>query len=178
MRQFLFWFFIVSVAVAIMLVLCFCLPGHAAEDSLPLSPIVETGLTLLDVLATVLTALLAWMGTRLATWLKAKSKNEVVGGMLARTTDVMFTLVREAEQTAVAGIRKAKEPGSPGGVHITQDEGKAIKDSVVKGFKDLFGPKGIEEIGKALGFTAEGVEKFLGAKVEEACLVENKARNP
>lgn len=143
----------------------------------PLSQSAQVALTILGMLGSVITALLAWVGVHASSWLKAKSKNETVGGMLARTSDMLFALIREAEQTAVYELRKARDPRSPGGAVITQSEGKQIKEAVITKFKELWGPKGLEELAKVLGLTSDGLTKYLNAKVEEACLVEN-ARNP
>lgn len=143
----------------------------------PLSQGAQVALTALQVLGAALAAVLAWVSYHVTLWIKAKTKNELVGGVLSRTVELVFTLVREAEQTAVYELRKARDPKSPGGATITQSEGKQVKEAVVAKLKELWGPKGLDELGKVLGLTPDGVNKFLNAKVEEACLAEN-ARNP
>jgi hypothetical protein len=149
----------------------------APVDDKPLAAGAQAALTALYVLASALSALLGWVSYHVALWIKSRTRNELVGGVLSRTVELVFTLVREAEQTAVYELRKARDPKSPGGASITQSEGKQIKEAVISKLKELYGPKGLEELGKVLGLTPGGVSQFLNAKVEEACLAEN-ARNP
>lgn len=143
----------------------------------PLSQGAQVALTALQVLGAALVALFGWVSYHFSTWIKVKTKNELLGGMLARTTELVFTIVREAEQTMVYELRKARDPNSKGGAVITQSEGKQVKEAVMSKIKEIWGPKGIEELGKVLGLTPGGVNQFLSAKVEEACLAEN-ARSP
>lgn len=138
----------------------------------------ELGLNILEILSPAILALLAWLGVKLAGWLRAKTKNELVGGMLARLTESVFTLVREAEQTAVAAIKAGKDPSSPGGTKLTKAEAEKVKADVIAKLKELWGMKGLKEIGKVLGWTEASVTSFLEAKVEEAVLADKVVANP
>jgi hypothetical protein len=134
-------------------------------------------LAILVVCAPVLTAAITWASVKFADLIKARTKNELIGGILARLTTSAFTLVREAEQTAVAAIKAARDPKSPGGEELTKEEGEQIKKAVVDKLKEVWGVKGLHEAGKILGLTDAGLDKFISAKVEEAVFVE-KRTNP
>lgn len=132
---------------------------------------------ILVVCAPILTAGLTWASVKLADMARAQTKNALVGGILARLTDSAFTLVREAEQTAVAAIKAAKDPKSPGGVELTKEEGEQIKKAVLDKLKEIWGVKGLHEAGRILGLTDAGLDKLVSAKIEEAVFVE-KRPNP
>jgi hypothetical protein len=122
-------------------------------------------------------AALVWLKVKLIAWIQAKTKNEMIAGMLARLADSVVTLVREAEQTTVAAIKAAKDPKSPGGVNLTKAEAENIKAAVIAKFKEIWGVKGLAEAGKVLGLSEDGLLKFISAKVESAVLAESNS-NP
>ena len=136
------------------------------EDKTPLL------FTILEILSPIITAFLGWVSVRLAGWIKAKTKNEQVGGILARLTESTFCVVREAEQTFVKGMKAAKDPSSPGGTSLTEKEAEDIKRRVVAKVKDLWGPRGLKEARKVLGLDEGGVGRLIESKVEEAVHIE------
>ena len=137
---------------------------------------VSMGLSVFEMLAPVITALLGWLALRLNGWLKTKIKNETLAGMLARTNDQVWSLVKEANQTAVAGLKAAHDPASPGGVKVLESELKKIKADVVSNFKKLWGAAGLAELGKVLGLDETTLDKWIGSRVEAA--VHDLKRDP
>lgn len=130
---------------------------------------------LLAYLSPVLTALLGWISVRLAAWIKAKTKNELVGGMLIRLSTSIISLVREAEQTSVLAIKKAKSSDSPGGEVLTPEEAADVRATVLDSFKALWGDKGMEELRTVLGLDGvESVDRLLVSKIEEAVHLEKR----
>jgi len=128
----------------------------------------ELGLNILEALSPAILALLAWLGLKLSHWLRAKISNELVGGMLARLNDSVFTAVKAIEQTVVREIKAAKEPNSPGGPKITTEEADRVKKAAIDALKSYWGVKGLAELGEVLGLTGDGLNNLLESKVEAA----------
>ena len=128
-----------------------------------------------EVFSPVFAALTAWAGVRLTALIKAKVQNEVYSGMLTRLTDSVLLVVREAEQTVVKGIKAARDPRSPGGQRLTEDEAERIKDEVLEKLKRLWGPEGLKELMKVLGLTEGVLDDFLLAQIE-AMVVQERRR--
>lgn len=122
---------------------------------------------MIAILSPIITALLGWLSYRLAAWIKAKTKNEMVGGILLRLSDSVFTLVREAQQTAVNEIKSAAIDGK-----LTKAEAADIKSKVAINFKTLWGFRGLDEMQKILGLTSMQVNDLIDAKIEEAVHLE------
>jgi hypothetical protein len=136
---------------------------------------IEVIAVIAELMSPVFAGLLAWLSARVATYIKAKVANEAYSTMLARLSDTVFTLVREAEQTAVAEIKRAKDDGSPGGTRLTAEEGAQIKEAVIQKFRRLWGPAGLLRLMRVLGLTDGMLEDFLAAKIEEAIHMEKRA---
>lgn len=134
----------------------------------------EITATIAELMVPILTALLAWVSVRVTAFIKAKVDNQVYQNMLTRLADSVFTLVREAEQTLVAEVKRARADSSPGGVKLTKEEGDRIKAAVLSKFKHLWGPAGIAELMRILGFSDGTFEDYLSAKIEEAVNVEKR----
>jgi len=134
-------------------------------------------LAAIGICAPLLTAALGWIGAKIVQYFDAKIANEILSGTLAKLTTTVTTLVREAEQVAVAGYKAAKDVNSLGGSSLTVEEGEQIKQAVVYKIQSLWGPKGVSELGKILGLSDEGVVCFLGAKVEETVRLEKENSN-
>lgn len=95
-----------------------------------------------------LEALLAAVGTLLLTyatqWIRAHAKNATVAGILDRLTETVAVVVREAEQTLVAELKKG------GDAPLSSDDAKRVLDTVLDSLKTHLGPKGIAEIEKII----------------------------
>lgn len=148
---------------------------------------VEWGLTVYQMLASVITAGLAWVGVKVSALIKNKIKNEMVGGMLARLNDSAFEAVKAVNEQMKDLIGKAKDPASPGGVKITIDEAAKLREAALEHVKSYWGPKGLKELAYVLGFgsmlgfktDSEGLEKMIGNKIEAAVNeVKATAANP
>ena len=92
---------------------------------------VELGLTIYEMLAGVITAGVTWLGVKLSSLIKSKVKNQLVGGMLARLNDSAFEAVKAVNEQMKVLITKSKDPASPGGVKITQDEASILKKAAL-----------------------------------------------
>lgn len=122
----------------------------------------------LEILTPIVTALLGWISYRLAAWIKAKTQNEKIAGVTLRLGDAVATLVKEAEQTIVAEMKKAKSPDSPDGVKLSTEEAAGVRLAVVAKFKKLWGEKGIKEIETVLGVERDSILPFIESKLEGA----------
>ncbi len=128
----------------------------------------EMGLNLFEMLSPLILALLGWLGMKLSTLIRTKIKNEMIGGMLARLNDSVFTAVKSVEQTMVRQLKAAKDPESPGGTQITKEEGEQVKSAALAEIKSYWGPRGLSELGSVLGLESGGLDKLLESKVEAA----------
>lgn len=140
-----------------------------------LSPGMQIVFSLLQILAPLLVGVIGWAVAKLAGYLKSKTKNEMLAGALCRLGATVTTAVREAENTLVSAIRDAKKPGSPGGERLTKVEAEQIKAAVLAKVKELWGARGLDELGKVLGLTPEKVDTLIAAKIEEAVLQDKRA---
>lgn len=158
------------------------LPAYVwAQESETISEGAQLGLTVYELALPVVLAALGWLSTRLALWLKAKTKNEVLAGILIRLNQSVFEGVKFVNEGMVDLIGKAKDPASPGGVAITKEEAKQLKAAALDYVKSYWGAKGIKEMGKVLGFGGDpiGLEKMLTNKIGAAVNdVKRVARNP
>jgi hypothetical protein len=123
---------------------------------------------ILEILTPIVTALLGWISYRLAAWIKAKTKNEKLSGVMLRFGDAISTLVKEAEQTIVSEMKRAKSPDSPDGAKLSPEEAAGVRLAVVAKFRKLWGEKGIKEIETVLGVERESIMPFIESKLEEA----------
>ena len=147
----------------------------AAPDA-PVAGGIDLALTLFAMLATMLTGLLTWLGAHVSKWLKARTKNETVGGAMARFSDSVFAAVKTVNQTLKAEIEKAKDPKSPGGTAITEGEARKLKDAAWNALKAEYG--GMVGITKFLGVLGLGTESAVTAWVDnkiEAAVHDTKA---
>lgn len=134
----------------------------------------DLGMTVAELLAPILMAVLTWASAKLGLWIKARVQNETYAGMLGRLNETLLTLVREAEQTAVAAIKAGRDPKSPGGVKLTKQEAEHIKDEVLAKFKKLWGTPGLMLLMRILGLDSGSLDEWLEAKVEALVLVEKR----
>jgi len=161
----------VVLTMLLLSVVCF------AADDKPIADGWQLGANLMELLGSVVLAGLAWLTTKAAGWIKAKTNNEALGGMLARLMESLGGLIQEAEQTLVAQLKAAKDPNSPGGTKLTASEAATIKNEVLQRFKDMWGKKGLAELAKILGFDKTGTENFIASKID-ALVRKEKSGNP
>lgn len=126
----------------------------------------ETTITLLDVVLAIATPVLGWLGVKISQWVGASEANAKTHGMLVRVNDSVFTAVKAVNQTVRRRIREAKDPNSPGGARVTEDEAAALKQAAWDELKAYWGERGILTIGKVLGL--DNVTRFLDSKIESA----------
>lgn len=156
---------IVALAVVVTPVLAFAQVA-AAPVAAPPSNTMQMVLANLFVL---LQPLLAAAGLALASyltlWVNSKVKNEKAAGVINRSKDLIFALVKKANQTIVAGIKAASEDGI-----LTDEEKKQIKNAVLADFKEILGVTGLQAITYALGISgsAGALDKWLDTQIEAA----------
>jgi hypothetical protein len=160
--------------------------GAAAADS-PIGDVAQTGLTLYEMLIPILVAGLLWVKAHLANWIRSKTKNETLAGIMVRLNESVFESVKAVNEQMKDLIGKAKDPASPGGVKITEAEAKQLKDAALGHVKAYWGKKGMKEMAKVLGFggffglgsDSSGLDKLIANKIEAAVNdVKKDARNP
>ena len=123
----------------------------------------DIGLKALEILTPVLIAALTWAAAKLAQLVRAKVKNEYLRGVLVRLDDVVFTAVKDLQQTVVNEIKLASADGK-----ITDAEKRRIKDQAIANAKSHLGTKGIGELAKVLGLDSGAIDGLLSSKVEAA----------
>ncbi len=123
----------------------------------------DIGLKALEILSPVLLAALTWVAAKLAQLVRAKVKNEYLRGVLVRLDDVVFTAVKDLQQTVVAEIKLASADGK-----ITDAEKRRVKEQAIANVKSHLGTKGIGELAKVLGLDGGAIDGLLSSKVEAA----------
>lgn len=119
---------------------------------------------LLEAVLPLLGLLASWGAVELTKLIKAKTKNEALAGALTRLNDVVFGVVKELNQTIVAGLKDANADGK-----VTKEEADQIKANALAKVKSYIGPKGIDEILFVLGLKDESaLDAFISSKVEAA----------
>ncbi len=151
----------------------------AQVEAVPMEPLASPKwdllLNILQLCAPILTAVLGWIGIKVAALIRVKIKNQLVASAMVRLTDAVITYVREAEQTMVTSYKTAKKADSPGGEKLSAVEATRIKEDVVAKIKALWGIKGLEQLGKILGLSDTTLTDYIHAKVEEVVQVEKRS---
>jgi len=130
--------------------------------------------TIYEILSPVITALLGWVSVQIANYIKAKTKNQLAAGMLARLNDSIFTAVRAANEVTKKELMKARDPDSDGGIAITEEEAKHLKSVALESVKAYWGSKGLYEAAKVLGLKDGDLSKFVSDKIEDAVIAQKK----
>lgn len=140
---------------------------EVAPAIVPASPAKQVGFQLFDLLYPVLLALVGWLSVFLQKLINAKAKNALVAGILGRFKESVLSAVKKVGGTLKASILKAKDPSSPGGTTITEEEGKQCFDAVLDELKAEYGGwDGIKEFLAILGLG--NVEQWVATQVEAA----------
>lgn len=147
----------------------------------------QLGLTLYEILIPILVAGLMWLKVRIIGWIKAKTKNETLAGILSRLNESVFEAVKMVNEQMKDLIGKAKDPASPGGTQITLEEAAKLRKAALDYVKAYWGEKGLKELAHVLGFGGvlgmgtdeKGLERLIANKIEAAVHdVKAEARNP
>lgn len=120
---------------------------------------VQTFVILQPVLAAFGVAVLASVGQ----YIRTHTKNAYAQGVLVRASDLVGSLVKEANQTVVDDAKEA-------GTFDAATQAKVKADLVAKA-KEHLGWKGLKELAKVLGLGADdgpGVTSWLSTKAEAA----------
>jgi len=123
----------------------------------------NVSLYLIEIGAPLLLAVATWLSARLTALVSAKVKAETLKTILIRLNDTTFSVVREVAQTFI-DAQKAGDPENK----LTEDQARTAKSIALDTLKKHLGEAEISEIGKTLGLPAEGVDRYLGTKIESA----------
>lgn len=121
---------------------------------------------LVPILSSVVLAVLGYLGTKLVAFINAKTHNEFLRSALVRLEDAVFTAVRNVQAVYVDAIKAAKDPSSPGGTSLTDEEAKAAKQKALDAIKSYLGAQGLALITQVLGLSGSALDDFLLAKIE------------
>lgn len=102
-----------------------------------------------------------WLLVRLTQFISAKVSNAYLQGVLVRSSEVIFAVVKELCQTEADAIKLARADGK-----LTDDEKSNLKAVAVDTVKSYLGAKGLGELAKVLGFDPAQIDAFLGTKIE------------
>jgi site-specific recombinase len=126
---------------------------------------------LVDVLASVLVAVIGLAFGRLATLIKAHAKNTAVEGILTRLNDAVFHAVMALEQTTVAAAKAGSVSGKmPASIAID------VKAAALEEVKSHLGSKGIAELKDVLGIHQLDLDQFLGQRIEASVALHTEAK--
>jgi len=120
---------------------------------------------ILDLLTTVLLAALGWVCVRLASFIKAHTKNAQVQGILLRLNDAVFAAVGALEQTMVVAAKVAASDGQ-----LTKSDGAAVKAAALANVKSHLGPQGIAELQAILDVQPAALDSYLSSRIEAQVL--------
>ena len=156
--------------------------AYAGQDVVTppsVSPWQSIGMDLLAMLGSTAIALLGWLFARLNAWIKAKTHNELVSGVISRFTNSLLTAIKMVEQTYKRELIAAKDPKSPGGAAITKEEAAKLKGLVIEALSAEYG--GMSGIAKFLGVLGLGSEASVAQWVDnkiEALVYEESKTSP
>jgi hypothetical protein len=120
------------------------------------------------VIAPALTALIAWATVQVGAWIKAKVRNEKVGGVLDRLNQLAFHVVQEVQQTVVSSLPDKANKGAL----------LAARDQAVATLRSHLGEKGLRELMIVFGLKSDDdAVKVLLSYVESAVMT-MKSSNP
>jgi hypothetical protein len=121
------------------------------------------------VIAPALTALIAWATVRLGEWIKAKTSNEKVSGILDRLRELTFHVVQEVEQTVVSALPDKADKSAL----------LAARDQALATLKSHLGEKGLRELMVVFGLKDDNdVVKVLISYIESAVMTMKSANGP
>jgi hypothetical protein len=116
---------------------------------------------LVVVLQPIILAGLAALSGALVKFIMAKAKNQAVQMVLLKIENMVFTVVREMEQTVMDEIRKASADGV-----ITDAEKRAIKEAALGKLKSYLN---FSEIARILGLgSSDKAQALIESKIESA----------
>lgn len=115
----------------------------------------KLALDILTALSPVIVALLGWLAVKVTSTINAKVKNEYLRGVLNRLSSEVIDTVHAVEQIATRS-------------DLT---GEAKKAMVIDLLKQHYGTHGLKDLARVLGVTVDGLDSYLGTKVEAAVSV-------
>lgn len=118
----------------------------------------ELFLNILVLLSPALIGLFGYGMLKLSQLISSKVKNEALQGILLRLDDSVETAVKSIFQSYVDTLKKEGK--------FDKSAQAAAKTAAIQDIKSYFGPKGLEELQKIMGWKAESVEEQLSNKVE------------
>ena len=121
------------------------------------------------VVSAILLPLLAYLGQRLAAYLKARISNETIQGLLVRLDDAALVAVSEALQVSVDAARKASADGKL--------PSEAAKEARAAALGALRAHISAEEIAKVLGISLAAAERVQEARLEAAVMRTKRAQS-
>jgi hypothetical protein len=102
---------------------------------------------------------------QLALFIRARTKSSVGQTLALKANDLIWTLVKEADQVIVAGLKAALADDGK----VSPEELAKVKKDVVEKFKSLWGPFGMQLLAEAVGVDgAAAAETWVNSKVEAA----------
>lgn len=94
-------------------------------------------------------------------WLSAKVHSERVQTLLATVQEAIEAVVREAEQTLVEGLKKARLDGK-----LSEEERTAVLKAAIDSAKRAIGTKGLALLESAAGVGEAELDSWLRTRIE------------
>lgn len=126
-------------------------------------------------LASVLVALIGWLGRKAGTWLEAKTHSASFACATEKLTQTTQLLVQKAESTLVRELKAASADGK-----LTKEEGREVLTQVLEEAKMYLGKKGLAELQVCLGHAGEEgkaiIDQMLESHIESRLAELTRAR--
>ena len=114
----------------------------------------------LELLSPVLLAGFAWIAVRLERFIKARTDNAYLEGVLVRANEAVWVTIKDLQRNTVEEIKAANADGK-----LTDEEKKRIKDKALADVKALLGAGGLKMLFKIFG-GEDAATAFLSSKIE------------
>ena len=122
----------------------------------------ELLLNILELSSPVILAGLGWLAVRIERYIKAKTDNQYLEGVLVRLNEAVWAEVKETQRNVVDAIKEANKDGK-----LTEAEKKKIKEAALQNIQSLLGPEGLALLYKVFGGERAATD-FIGKKIEAA----------
>jgi hypothetical protein len=121
------------------------------------------------VIAPALAVFATWAAAQLGAWIKSKTRNDTVAGVLDRLTQLAFNVVQEVQQTVVSSLPDRANKAAL----------LAARDQALSTLRSHLGEKGLRELMIVLGLKDDdAVIKLLLSYIESSVLTLKTANGP
>ena len=119
----------------------------------------------------LMTALISLALAYFTKWIRTKTSNEYLCGVMERLEKLANMIVKDVQQTVADELKKASKDGK-----LSREEMNQTFDAAFDLLKKYLGPVGLAELIRIFGI--EQTDDFLKSKIEEAVHDINSSKRP